>query len=162
MKAELLLQGYVKELHEVTKHTPTLFVVKAFGHYHNVSLGDAPSCSCGYQEQHLSPCVHLVQVLWREGRGDAIRGLFDPLHSKATYLRAYAEVGPMHPFTQLEDLDLEHAEKLLPPVIRKPRGRPKNRRRRESQRATLDLEGRGNKCSKCGGFGHNARSCRQR
>ncbi|KAK8672002.1 hypothetical protein V6N13_110380 [Hibiscus sabdariffa] len=81
------------------------------------------------------------------------------------------EAGPSH--QHVVDLDqrscpnqwdlVTNMEPILPPIIRRPPGRPTKKRRLESDEVTnpkLSKRGQQGNCTKCGKQGHNRRTCR--
>ena len=106
--------------------------------------------------EHDLPCTHMAFAIWKTGKragvfigGDWIRNL---------YVYAYVTPAVNHPFIVKDELEYST---LHPPIITRRRSRPRTSRI-ESQAATSELEQppkRPLTCGRCGGVGHNRRTC---
>ncbi|KAL4335956.1 hypothetical protein GQ457_07G018510 [Hibiscus cannabinus] len=129
---------------------------------HVVDLG-AESCTCRKWDLTGIPCVHATAVIIM--RGERPEGFVNNCYKTETQLQIYSNlVKPLRGPKQWP----RHVtnEPILPPVIRRPVGRPQRNRRKEADEI-LTSTGRMPKkgvvrmtCSKCGNSGHNKRSCK--
>ncbi|KAL4348850.1 hypothetical protein GQ457_17G019440 [Hibiscus cannabinus] len=129
---------------------------------HVVDLG-AESCICRKWDLTGIPCVHAIAVIIM--RGERPEGFVNNCYKTETQLQIYSNLvkslrGPKQWPRHVTN------EPILPPVIRRPVGRPQKNRRKEADEI-LTSTGRMSKkgvvrmtCSKCGNSGHNKRSCK--
>ena len=83
----------------------------------------------------------------------------DDSGTKEVYQRAYEPIMKMSPCVTMDELT--RLEKHQPLTVSKKRGRPKKSKRIESQAATEAFKKkRSNKCTTCGDYGHNKRTCK--
>ena len=121
----------------------------------HVSTSDGGSCSCGEPFALRMPCVHLLLII-QQMELDILH-YCDKSWQAETYLAAYEPFNQSFHLTTIEDLS---TNKLLPPLLRTARGRPR-KKRIESQKATLDLEKptRQYRCSRCKSSEHRVSRC---
>jgi hypothetical protein len=115
-------------------------------------------CTCRYDKDMGAPCVHVLLCLKMMNKQNDIADLFHPIWRNETFQEAYKEEVEVEvrPFVLKGTLT---AAVCIAPTIVKKKGRPK-KKQRESQQATVQLsQKRLMKCGKCGGFGHNKRTC---
>ena len=126
---------------------------------YSVSLnGPTASCSCNYGQDARAPCLHTVVCMRATNRMNDVYGFFDATWRSDSFHLAYSLGEGMHwPPPVLKDA-VEIGE-CAAPKIQKKRGRPKGKKRRESQYATLQLtkKRKTHKCSVCGSSRHNKR-----
>jgi hypothetical protein len=118
-------------------------------------------CTCRYDKDMGAPCVHVLLCLKMMNKLNDMAYLFHPIWRTETFQEAYKEEAEVEvrPFVLKGNLT---AAVCIAPTIVKKKGRPK-KKRRESQQATVQLsQKRLMKCGKCGGFGHNKRTCTDR
>ena len=106
------------------------------------------TCSCGWYQEHGTPCYHACAVMIKNGI--PAETLCLDLAKTETLVRLYsAAIYPV-------DNDGLDEVTLIGPDPPKKIGRPKGRRMRSS----LEQQPvRRNRCSACGKMGHNKRSC---
>jgi hypothetical protein len=127
---------------------------------HTVQLNEnAALCTCSYQKDTQSPCTHAFVCMRVSNRLGEAHRFFDTTWHKATYVTAYSLSEDMHwpPPVIKSALAIDEC---AAPTIKKKRGRPKGKKRRESQFATLQLSQKSRKlhlCSVCRAHGHNKR-----
>jgi hypothetical protein len=117
-------------------------------------------CSCGYSKDMGAPCVHVLLSLKKTNRLAEMNNFFHPVWKTETFKEAYNEEqhGHVLPVVLKENVQQSVCH---PPKIAKKKGRPR-KKRRESQRASLQLNQptkKAKKCGNCGGYGHNKRTC---
>ncbi|XP_039123290.1 uncharacterized protein LOC120259897 [Dioscorea cayenensis subsp. rotundata] len=140
--------------YEVQRSSDSKAEVSYRGHRCEVVLNDR-TCSCTKWQVSGIPCVHaLVFIL--SIRGAKWEEYVDLYFSSEKIRVAYSlEIGPMPDINQWTTNSQVNA--LLPPLSRRPPGRPKKNR----IRAADEIKSGRHKCAKCGGFGHQERSCKE-
>ncbi|KAL4333847.1 hypothetical protein GQ457_07G010930 [Hibiscus cannabinus] len=129
---------------------------------HVIDLG-AHTCSCRRWDLTGIPCIHVVAaILMRQERPETYVA---NCYSKHIQTMIYSHhVRPLRGPNQWAHLHTNVP--ILPPVIRRPVGRPQKNRRKEADEiltATERMSKRGvvqMTCRKCGNIGHNRRSCK--
>jgi hypothetical protein len=107
---------------------------------------------------HVDTTKTWVRHVFMMNKQNDIADLFHPIWRNETFQEAYKEEVEVEvrPFVLKGTLT---AAVCIAPTIVKKKGRPK-KKQRESQQATVQLsQKRLMKCGKCGGFGHNKRTC---
>ncbi|KAJ9545468.1 hypothetical protein OSB04_025175 [Centaurea solstitialis] len=136
--------------YEVCRSSNTQAEVKCKGRRWEVSL-DERKCSCRVWQVKGLPCVHVAAFI--AFIRDDWEKYVDPYFSIEKYKEAYAlEIAPMPSKDQWMEKD---GEKIYPPIIRRPAGRPKKNRIKPS-----DESKRRHKCPRCGKFGHREKTCK--
>ncbi|GKA56420.1 hypothetical protein Tco_0755492 [Tanacetum coccineum] len=78
----------------------------------------------------------------------------DPYYTIKKFKEAYAlEIAPIP--DKDEWIDIQPGEKIYPPIIKRPAGRP-----RKNRIIAAEQLKRRHKCSKCGGYGHRPKTCK--
>nr|XP_043616017.1 protein FAR-RED ELONGATED HYPOCOTYL 3-like [Erigeron canadensis] len=110
-------------------------------------------CSCRLWQVKGLPCVHATALIAFTRDSDWDKYV-DPYFSIEKFKEAYAlDFGTIFGKDQWVHIDTE--EKIYPPIIKRPPGRPKKNRivsRNEPKR-------RSHKCPRCGQFGHREKTC---
>jgi hypothetical protein len=120
------------------------------------------TCTCGYFQERLIPCVHAIKFLTQTGRDPR---LFCDNSYRVDYLRAmYAEVENPSGGTVIADLVV--TQPLIPPVVQVLRGR-KRKLRIESQSVAASNTSNTRKtrtviCPLCNVQGHTRATCVRR
>jgi hypothetical protein len=136
------------------------------GTRHAVDLAAATCTStCGHYQINRIPCGHAVALIRKLGKHphDFIPAFFLMTTHRDTY-RAN-----LHP---VDCTELPSSVDCLQPILKKPRGRPKERRLRKAERRRRTLAVRAaeaaevpdnapQRCAQCGGIGHNRRTCKE-
>ncbi|KAL4362749.1 hypothetical protein GQ457_04G007640 [Hibiscus cannabinus] len=141
-------------------------VSAGFEDQHAVNL-EAQTCTCRKWDLTYVyfvgiPCIHVASVILHIGARS--EDFVNSCYRKETQLKIYSHmVKPLRGPKQWSHYQTD--EPILPPVIRRPVGRPQTKRRNEPDepvKATGRLAKLGVQmtCSKCGSKGHNKRSCR--
>ncbi|KAI3519078.1 hypothetical protein L1887_08086 [Cichorium endivia] len=114
---------------------------------------DEKVCSCRVWQVKGLPCVHAAAFIafTRENNWDKY---VDTYFTVDRFKEAYAlEIAPMPGKDQWEHL--ETTEKIYPPIIKRPPGRPKKNRI-----VPRDEPKKRHKCARCGMYGHHQRTCK--
>jgi SWIM zinc finger len=118
-----------------------------------VNLHDR-QCTCREWQVKGIPCVHAAafiatfrNVKWEE----YVDSHFTVAQFKAAYSMGVASMPSKH-----EWLSYDLGFKLLPPVLKRPAGRPRKNRIKASD----ETKKKSNKCSRCGLFGHHKNTCK--
>ncbi|KAK8689355.1 hypothetical protein V6N13_088076 [Hibiscus sabdariffa] len=129
---------------------------------HSVNM-QTRTCSCRKWQLTGIPCIHAISVilLLEENHESYV----DPCYSVSTQIAIYSHfITPVRGENQWTH---QHGmtEIVLPPILRRPPGRPHKKRRREadeapSQGGKVSKKGLKISCTKCGGSGHNTRTCK--
>ncbi|KAK8554422.1 hypothetical protein V6N13_093417 [Hibiscus sabdariffa] len=119
------------------------------------------SCTCRKWDFSGIPCNHAVLVINHDNGN--ITSFVNPCYYKDTQLAIYGHY--ISPISGVNQWTKNQAmEPILPPVLRRPPGRPNKKRRLEADEAptTGKVSKRGVKmtCTKCGKTGHNIRTCK--
>nr|XP_027067869.1 uncharacterized protein LOC113693526 [Coffea arabica] len=119
------------------------------------------TCACRAFQLTGIPCKHAA--LGATYRREKLKGYCDAAFSNDQYLKTYAfMINPilhMNRWPPMEDVTLAV---VLPPPLRRRAGRPRRNRRRapdEGASASQHKRSISFRCSKCGAFGHNRRTC---
>ncbi|KAK8664156.1 hypothetical protein V6N13_083956 [Hibiscus sabdariffa] len=128
---------------------------------HVVDL-EIQSCSCRKWDLTEIPCIHVASVIMKMGA--RVEEFVIPFYSKETQLKIYSHmIKPVRGLKRWAHYMTD--EPILPPIIRRPVGRPQKKRRNEPDEPVTKI-GRIRKieaqmtCSKCGNRCHNKRSCK--
>jgi len=144
----------------VTSHSDKQYVVDL----------EARTCTCGRFEINDIPCGHAVSLILRLRKQprDYIPKVFTLETYRWTYMR------DMHP-VDIQYLQILREGECYPPLFRRTRGRPKERRIRKGERKARGLQ-RGvqmagalgdvpdnapQRCTQCGNVGHNRTTCNE-
>ncbi|KAL4291181.1 hypothetical protein GQ457_14G014140 [Hibiscus cannabinus] len=118
------------------------------------------TCTCRRWDLTGIPCNHAISVINCNNMN--VVSFVDPCY-KDTQLSIYGHyICPIRGVNQWTKV--EGMEPILPPVLRRPVGRPNKKRRleRDEVPTSRKLSKRGSKmtCTKCGKTGHNIRTCK--
>ncbi|KAK8650684.1 hypothetical protein V6N13_140311 [Hibiscus sabdariffa] len=128
---------------------------------HSVNIQEW-TCSCRKWQLTGIPCIHAISVIL--SIEDRPEKYVDPCYSVSTQRAIYSHlISPVRGEQQWATNDT--MEPILPPIFRRPPGRPHKKRKREADEAppmTGKVSKRGMRifCKKCGGSGHNIRTCK--
>lgn len=142
--------GEAERLH-VERHTESRFEVQRMNDptvFRVVDL-DARTCSCGFFREHGIPCRHMCAAVLAK-RENPIH-LIIPERHLSTLVETYAG------FSTPVDMTRVYDDGTKPPTETKRRGRRKEKR---IPSVVEKKPKRSVRCRKCGGRGHNSRSCR--
>ncbi|XP_020108011.1 uncharacterized protein LOC109723913 isoform X2 [Ananas comosus] len=115
---------------------------------------DERKCTCRSWQVTGLPCIHACAFI-TSLRGYEWLSYVDPLFTVSKFRAAYAhEVVPLPDKNQWIKTNLDY--KLLPPIMRRPAGRPRKKRIRAADEPTKKRH----KCKRCNQFGHHAKSCK--
>lgn len=120
-------------------------------------LLDERSCTCRVWQVKGVPCYHAAAFIAfnRDANWDKY---VDAYFTMEKFKAAYAlEVSPMPTKDQWVHIDGE--EKIYPPTIKRPPGRPRKNRIKAHDESTGKTKKR-HKCTRCGEFGHHAKTCK--
>ncbi|KAK8651093.1 hypothetical protein V6N13_140707 [Hibiscus sabdariffa] len=128
-------------------------------HQHVVDLVER-SCSCRKWDLTGIPCSHAASVFRLNNLKP--EDYVNECYHNSTQLAIYSNMirpikGPFQ-WTLVTDM-----EPILPPIIRRPPGRPTKKRKLEPGEVNnpkLSKRGQQGNCTKCGKQGHNSRTCR--
>ncbi|XP_022874243.1 uncharacterized protein LOC111393075 [Olea europaea var. sylvestris] len=112
------------------------------------------TCTCREFQLNLMPCAHATRAatLIRKSLYD----LCSPYYKSEYWRGAYMEV--ISPVTREVDWVVPNeilGTPILPPIVRRPPGKPPTRRKRARYEFTTQLR----KCTGCGRVGHNRTTC---
>ena len=137
----------------VRRHTRAVFEVQAAegkGQWKTVDL-DRGSCTCGFYREFEIPCRHMCAALFSLRDENVIRFVTPERQREAL---VQTNVGFIMPV----DVSMLANDGLMPPEVTKMMGRPKEKRIpscvEKGPRKTV-------RCGRCGGRGHNARTCKK-
>ncbi|KAL4388980.1 hypothetical protein GQ457_09G022140 [Hibiscus cannabinus] len=145
-------------------HAGALRYEVAFGpsDQHVVDL-EAGVCSCRKWDLTGIPCAHAISAMLSIQRRP--ENYVDSCYHRTTQINLYSNyIFPIRGANQWEQVPEMESLPILPPIQRRPTGRPKKKRRKAADEQdngpsrghrTLEI-----KCSKCGKPRHNIRSCR--
>ena len=114
---------------------------------------DEKKCSCKKWQVTGLPCVHAAAFIafTREPSWDKY---VDTYFTVDKFKEAYAlEIGPMPGKDQW--VHIETVDKIYPPIIKRPPGRPKKNRI-----VPRDEPKKRHRCPRCGMYGHHQRTCK--
>ncbi|KAK1298375.1 hypothetical protein QJS10_CPB13g01349 [Acorus calamus] len=118
---------------------------------------EAMTCSCNRWQLTGLPCSHATALI-QEIRGIDIMQFIDPYYLTETYRATYEmRLNPLVDRELWERVDLPYI--VLPPLSRRPRGRPKKKRIRDPNE--LKKNKKMHKCGRCGNWGHHRSSCKE-
>ncbi|XP_039138760.1 uncharacterized protein LOC120276093 [Dioscorea cayenensis subsp. rotundata] len=154
------VKKYVRNLsrglaaYEVQRCSDSKAEVSYKGQRCEVLLADG-ICSCRKWQVSGIPCVHAMAFIFSI-RGAKWEEYVDLYFSVEKTRVAYnLEIAPMPDINQWTCNG--QLDGLLPPLSRRPAGRPKKNR----IRAADEIKSGRHKCARCGGFGHQARTCKE-
>ncbi|KAK1297105.1 hypothetical protein QJS10_CPB15g01420 [Acorus calamus] len=117
----------------------------------------ARECSCNRWTLTGMPCSHATALI-QEIRGLDIVEFIDPCYYTEAYLATYElRVNPLMDRQLWEHVELGYT--VLPPMSRRPRGRPKTKRIKDPNEAKRTK--RMHKCSRCENWSHHKSSCKE-
>ena len=114
---------------------------------------DERKCTCRVWQVKGLPCVHAAAFIAfrRDNNWDKY---VDPYFTVEKFKEAYAlEIGPLP--TKDQWVHIETEEKIYPPFIKRPAGRP-----RKNRIVPHDESKRRHKCPRCNEYGHHSRTCK--
>ncbi|KAK2655096.1 hypothetical protein Ddye_008148 [Dipteronia dyeriana] len=156
---ENIRRAIMKRIHkrdeDAKKWSEFEYEVKDKNNYYNVHLG-LKTCNCRYWAISGIPCKHAMAVIT-----NTRRQCHEYVHSyliKDSYIKTYSNVIHQIPYQSL--WPKMTFNKLFPPDRKKLPGRPRKNRKRAPDEPTKQKMSSGGKCSGCGSFGHNVRSCK--
>ncbi|KAI8564819.1 hypothetical protein RHMOL_Rhmol03G0211900 [Rhododendron molle] len=123
----------------------------------------ANTCSCRRWELTGTPCAHALCVLRESNKKP--EDIVHKYYKKQTYINAYKHV--IYPMNGMDMWEQTSKPPIQPPHYTRKGGRPKKCRRRDADEPPAPSDGtkkmrRNMKkltCRKCGGKGHNVRTC---
>ncbi|KAL4385131.1 hypothetical protein GQ457_15G028750 [Hibiscus cannabinus] len=128
-------------------------------HQHVVDLNQI-SCTCRKWDLTGIPCGHAASVFRLNNLKP--EDYVNECYHNSTQLAIYSNM--IKPIKGPNQWDLvTNMEPILPPIIRRPPGRPTKKRRLEPDEVSnpkLSKRGQQGNCTKCGKQGHNRRTCR--
>ena len=130
------------------------------------------SCTCSIWQSSGYPCGHAISIIL--GQKDDPQRYVKSIFTIEAYKKTYEQpIIPLDltnvngdaihsPPTVVSDEEASEPEddSVLPPSTRRPPGRPPKRRIRGAH-DEVDRPKRQFKCSRCGGIGHNRKTCRE-
>lgn len=119
-----------------------------------VDLGER-TCSCKSWQIRCFPCSHAVCVVRR--KGTSIYDYIEEYYKVSFYRKSYSI--PIVPLPDLISLNIPIPENpsVLPPMTKRPTGRPRNKRIKSSGEITV----REVTCSRCSKTGHYRSTCKE-
>lgn len=119
----------------------------------SVNLGKR-TCSCSLWQFKGFPCCHAVCAIFNSQT--QLNLYVDPYFYVSTYRKVYSKC--IFPIPTLwKPAPVVNDDTILPPLSRKPPGRPRKKRIRSNGENTRQV-----KCSRCGNFaGHNKKTCKE-
>lgn len=109
-------------------------------------------CSCGNWYLTRMPCMHACAAISRAG-GSAYE-FVDPCYTAAKYRELYEPaIAPIS--NRDQPLPTEEECEIDPPLVKRPAGRPRNKRIESQKKISRQ------KCGRCGQRGHNIRRCNE-
>ncbi|GJZ26685.1 uncharacterized protein Tco_0570938 [Tanacetum coccineum] len=117
-----------------------------------VVMLDEKKCSCRVWQVKGMPCVHAAAFIAfiRESWDNYV----DPYFTIENFKDAYALEVAMMPGKD-KWVHLQTEDKIYPPVIKRPIGRPRKKRI-----VAVDEPKKRQQCKQCGGYGHRQKSCK--
>ncbi|KAF7142607.1 hypothetical protein RHSIM_Rhsim05G0171400 [Rhododendron simsii] len=112
------------------------------------------TCSCFEWQFRCFPCCHAVCAIYNSGKN--LQNYVDPYYMVETYREVYSL--PIYPIpTLLKPAPGGNEDTILPPLSRKPSGRPRKKRLRSNGEKIRPIQ-----CSRCGKVGrHNRKTCKE-
>ncbi|KAK9177673.1 hypothetical protein WN943_026862 [Citrus x changshan-huyou] len=112
-------------------------------------------CDCGYWQLSGIPCVHAMPCILHAKKDNSqfIHGWL----KQDSYLATYS--GLIHPIPDKTSWPIADGDDILPPLLRRPPGRPKKNRRRETDEVPVERRRYRMQWKHCKEFGHNKRGC---
>ncbi|XP_049356549.1 uncharacterized protein LOC125821176 [Solanum verrucosum] len=151
----LIINASKSSMMEVVPSSEFIFSVYEAGRRYIVCL-ERKVCSCGRFHLDEIPCAHAIVVLKEKNVKDM--HLYCSDYYKPDALAKTYEI-PMVPMPDKEDWSAPEdvvAETVYPPRYRRLAGRPRNRRKQNTdEKITVNT----NCCGQCGQEGHNRRTC---
>ncbi|GKB97036.1 hypothetical protein Tco_0983173 [Tanacetum coccineum] len=139
--------------YEVCRSSENQAEVKFKGKRWVVILDDT-QCTCHVWQVTGLICVHAAAFIAfiRDANWEKY---VDPYYTIKKFKEAYAlEIAPLP--DKDEWMDIQPGEKIYPPIIKRPAGRPRKNRTIAADEHTK----RRHNCSKCGGIGHRPKTCK--
>lgn len=113
------------------------------------------SCNCGFWDVSGYPCIHAMPcIIYSQKRQE---DFVSQCLKKEAYLKSYS--GMIQPIPDKASWPEVHGDEILPPLLKRPLGRPKLSRRREPDEVPPEKKRYKMCCKCCGQFGHNERAC---
>ncbi|KAK8639495.1 hypothetical protein V6N13_137871 [Hibiscus sabdariffa] len=162
----------IAKLDNAIKQSHRCWPIRAGGSMYQVSCGhldqhsvnmQTRTCSCRKWQLTCIPCIHAISVILLLEENP--ESYVDPCYSVSRQMTIYSHfITPVRGENQWTH---QHGmtENVLPPILRRPPERPHKKRRREadeapSQGGKVSKKGLKISCTKCGGSGHNTRTCK--
>jgi len=166
---EGILPGVMKDLNLISKNLKVVKVKVSDDDFAEVTLLDDwnnqrrhtvdlknNKCSCREWQVTGKPCKHALAWIL-SNRGMRIDDFVHEYYSVARFKATYEDrVEPMPDRSQWPEIDLGF--KVHPPLLGRAAGRPKVQRQRGCLEKNPDKKKV--RCSRCGGFGHFAKTCK--
>ncbi|KAK1434361.1 hypothetical protein QVD17_00100 [Tagetes erecta] len=150
-------KGYLKKIsknlgeYEVSKSGENRVEVKYKGRRWEVLL-DEQQCTCRVWQVKGLPCYHAAAFIAL--KKDNWDRYVDPYFTVEKYKSAYdSEIAPMPAKDEWVCVNMD--EKIYPPSIKRPSGRP-----RKNRIKSHDESKKRHKCSRCGEYGHHGKTCK--
>ncbi|CAH1433302.1 unnamed protein product [Lactuca virosa] len=138
--------------YQVCRSSDNKAEVKFKGYRWDVVL-DEKKCSCRKWQVTGLPCVHAAAFI-AFTRDPSCEKYVDTYFTVDKFKEAYAlELGPMPGKDQW--MNIETVDKIFPPIIKRPPGRPKKNRI-----ILHDEPKKRHRCPRCGLYGHHQRTCK--
>ncbi|KAI8567854.1 hypothetical protein RHMOL_Rhmol02G0154000 [Rhododendron molle] len=112
------------------------------------------TCSCFEWQFRCFPCCHAVCAIYNSGKD--FKNYVDPYYMVEMYREVYSL--PIYPIPTLwKPAPGGNEDTILPPLSRKPSGRPRKKRLRSNGEKIRPIQ-----CSRCGKVGrHNRKTCKE-
>ncbi|KAG5524298.1 hypothetical protein RHGRI_031088 [Rhododendron griersonianum] len=112
------------------------------------------TCSCFDWQFRCFPCCHAVCAIYNSGKD--LQNYVDPYYMVETYREVY--LLPIYPIPTLgKPAPGGNEDTILPPLSRKPSGRPRKKRLRSNGEKIRPIQ-----CGRCGKVGrHNRKTCKE-
>ncbi|XP_020104657.1 uncharacterized protein LOC109721429 [Ananas comosus] len=112
-------------------------------------------CSCRLWQVKGVPCIHAMSVIGKL-KHEKWENYVHPYFTVAKYKEAYASsIAPLPSCDQWVKIDI--GLRVLPPILKRPAGRPRNKRIRASDEMAIRKRHR---CKRCNKLGHRAKTCK--
>ncbi|KAH9764284.1 SWIM-type domain-containing protein [Citrus sinensis] len=112
-------------------------------------------CDCGYWQVSGIPCIHAMPCISHSHKDQA--DFLSPWLKKDTYIRGYSRM--IHPILDKDSWPNPGGDEILPPLMKRPHGRPKINKRREADEVPPESKRYRLQCKCCKEYGHNRRGC---